>query len=404
MPPSCTVSALAQQYRRPRSLHFQPWYAKVPAMKCLHHLCSFLLLLALLPSPVRAANIPEELPLEAMIGQMIMVGFRGNGSADTHELRAVLEDIRTGRIGGVIFFDRDWQTKKRGKNITSVAQTTKLCTLLQKGAAIPLFIAVDQEGGRVQRLRPDHGFPATPTAWELGQGETKNTYKTAYSMGEGLRRIGINVNFAPVADIAVNPESPAIGALNRAFSADPKTASKHAAAFLQGLTEAGVIGSYKHFPGHGSAIDDSHHKLTDISATWSEQELTPYTTLPPNGPFMVMTGHLFHRGLDPQYPASLSHAVTTNLLRGKLGWQGVVITDDLEMEAINLFYPFEQRIQLAIDAGVDIILFGNNLQYHPEQGQRVYRAILSLVQNGKISPARITESWRRIRTLKQALR
>ena len=363
-----------------------------------------LLLLLLLPAPARAATLPETLPLEAMVGQMVLVGFRGNGSpTDAPELRVILEDIRSGRIGGVIFFDRDWQTKKRGRNITSTASLTRLCALLQKAAPVPLFIAVDQEGGRVQRLRPDHGFPATPSAGELGQGTPQNSRRVAHDMGEALRRIGINLNFAPVADVAVNPASPAIGALQRAFSANPAVAAKHAAAFMQGLTETGVIGSYKHFPGHGSALADSHHKLTDITDTWSEQELIPYRDLPADGPFMVMTGHLMHKGLDPRYPASLSRAVTTNILRNRLGWQGVVITDDLEMDAINLFYPFEERIGLAIGAGVDIILFGNNLQYHPEQGRRVHETILKLVRNGTIPPERIAESWRRIRALKTHL-
>ena len=373
-------------------------------MKILSQICCFLLLLAILPVPARAGSLPQTLPLDAMIGQMVMVGFRGNGSpADAPELRVTLEDIRSGRIGGVIFFDRDWQTKKRGRNITSTASLTTLCALLQKTAPVPLFIAVDQEGGRVQRLRPDHGFPATPSAGELGKSTPENSRHAAYAMGKSLRGIGINLNFAPVADVAVNSKSPAIGALQRAFSADPALAAKHAAAFMQGLTEAGVIGSYKHFPGHGSAVADSHHKLTDITDTWSEQELIPYADLPANGPFMIMTGHLMHRGLDPRYPASLSRSVTTDLLRNKFGWQGVVITDDLEMDAINLFYPFEERIRLAIEAGVDIILFGNNLQYHPEQGRRVHETILKLVRNGTIPPERIAESWHRIRALKEQL-
>ncbi|SBV97717.1 Glycosyl hydrolase, family 3 (fragment) [uncultured delta proteobacterium] len=379
-------------------------------MRILSFFCRILTVLALTALPANAAAkqpagaLPQSLPLEAMVGQMIMVGFRGDGaSPNVPEMRTVLEDIRAGRVGGVIFFDRDWQTKKRGRNVTSVAQVTKLCALLQAEAPIPLFIAVDQEGGRVQRLRPDHGFAATPTAWELGKQTPAETEKAAVTMGSALRRIGINVNFAPVADIAIHPESPAIGALGRAFSSEPAVAAEHAAAFMAGLTKTKIIGSYKHFPGHGSAVADSHHKLTDITATWREDELTLYKTLPPNGPFMVMTGHLMHTGFDARYPASLSEKITTGLLRNKLGWRGVVVTDDLEMEAINLFYPMEERIRLAINAGVDIILFGNNLQYHPEQGRRVHAAIMRLVASGAVSPARIAESWGRIRALKANL-
>lgn len=368
----------------------------------------FLCLLVFLVFCTQAAasgnRIPDTLSLDGMIGQMVMVGFRGDGTSPADpEMLALLEDIRFGRIGGVIYFDRDWQTKKRGRNITSVQQVRALSALLQKNAPIPLFIAVDQEGGRVQRLRKDHKFTPTPSAKDLGQKTPQETRKTALAMGTALRAVGVNVNFAPVADVAVHPESPAIGALDRAFSENAEKAADHAAAFMDGLNAAGIIGSYKHFPGHGSAVADSHHTLTDITATWSEDELALYKRLPPNGPFMVMTGHLMHAGLDSAYPASLSRNITTDILRGRLGWRGVVVTDDLEMDAIDLFYSLEERIRLAIEAGVDIILFGNNLRHQPEQGRRVHAAISSLVRNGAISPERIAESWTRIRALKAAI-
>lgn len=368
-------------------------------------LCLPVFFLLCSPAESKTAGMPETLGLDAMIGQMVMVGFRGDGTPPLGpELRGVLDDIRTGRIGGVIFFDRDWQTKKRGRNITATAQLAKLSALLQKNAPIPLFIAVDQEGGRVQRLRPEHGFPATPSASELGKDTFEQTRKAAATMGQSLMALGITVNFAPVADVAVRPDSPAIGALGRAFSGNAKDSAGHAKAFMDGLAQAGIIGSYKHFPGHGSAVADSHKKLTDITATWRDEELALYKTLPPNGPFMVMTGHLMHATFDPEYPASLSHAITTGLLREKLGWRGVVITDDLEMDAIDLFYSMDERIRLAINAGVDIILFGNNLRHHPEQGRRVHAAIRRLVDSGAVPPERIAESWLRIRELKTVMR
>lgn len=369
------------------------------------NLCLLAFFLLCSPAEAKTAGMPETLCLDAMIGQMVMVGFRGDG-APPHgpELRGVLEDIGAGRIGGVILFDRDWQTKKRGRNITATAQVAKLSALLQKNAPIPLFIAVDQEGGRVRRLRPEHGFPATPSASELGRDTFEQTREAAVTMGKSLRALGITVNFAPVADVAVRPDSPAIGALGRAFSGDPRASAGHAEAFMTGLTQTGIIGSYKHFPGHGSAVADSHKKLTDITATWRNEELTLYKALSPNGPFMVMTGHLMHSGFDPEYPASLSRVITTGLLREKIGWRGVVITDDLEMDAIDLFYSMDERIRLAINAGVDIILFGNNLRHHPEQGRRVHAAIRRLVDNGTVTPERIAESWSRIRELKAFMR
>lgn len=347
--------------------------------------------------------VPAALSLDAMIGQMVMTGFRGDGTVNTPEMHIILEDIRAGRIGGVILFDRDWKSKKRGRNIASIAQTAKLSARLQREAPIPLFIAVDQEGGRVQRLRPEHGFPAAPKAEELGRNSPESTRETAFALGSALRKLGINVNFAPVADVAVNPEGPAIGAPGRAFSSDPAVAAAHAAAFARGLAQARVASSYKHFPGHGSSAADSHHSLADITATWSEAELLPYKNPPRGIPLMVMTGHLMHKKLDPDYPASLSHAVTTGLLREKLGWDGVVVTDDLEMDAIDLHYPMEERIRLAIGAGADIVLFGNNLKHHPEQGRRVHAIIKKLVASGQIPPGRIARSWARIRALKEKI-
>lgn len=362
--------------------------------------------LCILPVPARAkpAKLPQTLSLDAMIGQMIMVGFRGTGTLpDTPEIHSLLEDVRTGRIGGVILFDRDWESGKRGRNIVSVAQVARLTALLQKNAAIPLFIAVDQEGGRVRRLQPKHGFMDTPSARDMGRLAPERTLETARNMGSALRKVGINVNFAPVADVAVNPDSPAIGGIGRAFSADADVTAAHAASFAQGLAETGVIGAYKHFPGHGSAGADPHYKLTDITATWNERELTPYTEkyLKMDAPVMVMTGHLLHRKLDPDLPSSLSRKVTTGLLRERLGWRGVTITDDLEMGAIDSFHTMEERILLAIDAGADIILFGNNIHHHPEQGRRVHAIITAMVASGRVKPERIAESWQRIRMLKE---
>lgn len=363
------------------------------------------LLVCSVACPLRAAafSLPETLPLDAMIGQMVMVGFRGTGDSGSAEMRAVLEDVAAGRIGGVIYFERDWQTKKHGRNIRTLKQTAKLSALLQKASPLPLFIAVDQEGGRVQRLNKTHTFPETPSAREMGEKTPEESRKTAATLGRNLKNIGINVNFAPVADIAINPSGPAIGALGRAFASTPEKAAAHAGAFMHGLTREGVIGCYKHFPGHGSSLADSHNNPTDITATWREEELLPYMDLPGDAPFMVMTGHLMQRKLDPERPASLSRNITTGLLRENLGWRGVVITDDLEMDAIALLYPEKERVRLAIDAGADIILFGNNLKHHPEQGRKIFAIIRTLVKEGSIPQERIAESWARIRALKARL-
>ena len=170
------------------------------------------------------------------------------------------------------------------------------------------------------------------------------------------------------------------------------------------LNDAGIVAVFKHFPGHGSARADSHKGVTDISATWSERELSPYrSALGRPGQRMVMTGHLFHAGLDPAFPASLSPSVINGLLRGRLGYDGVVVTDDLQMDAIAAEYTLEEVVLRAIGAGADILLFGNNLEYDPAIVAKVQAVIVRAVEDGTISRARLEASWRRILKLKQQM-
>lgn len=191
----------------------------------------------------------------------------------------------------------------------------------------------------------------------------------------------------------VYPASPAIGRLGRSFSADPQAVAAHGAAFADGLNDAGIVAVFKHFPGHGSARADSHKGVTDISATWSERELSPYrSALGRPGQRMVMTGHLFHAGLDPAFPATLSPSVINGLLRGRLGYDGVVVTDDLQMDAIAAEYTLEEVVLRAIGAGADILLFGNNLEYDPAIVAKVQAVIVRAVEDGTISRARLEAS------------
>ena len=216
----------------------------------------------------------SESRLNKMIGQMIMTGFHGDGMGENAESFAAIEkQIKRGQVGGVILFDVDVsglvaqgmtipEAKKHifSSNIKSMDQVKQLNAHLQSLApdSVPLLIAVDQEGGNIQRLKPEHGFAPIPSAKELGMGDTETTYKIAYDLGMRLADLGINVDFAPVVDVNVNPESPAIGALARSFSSDPAIVTEHGRAFAAGLNDAGIISSDKHFPGHGSAGGDSH--------------------------------------------------------------------------------------------------------------------------------------------------
>ncbi len=341
--------------------------------------------------------------VEEMTGQMLLVGFKGQ---EPEECGAILEDIRTRHLGGVILFKRDARNARLPRNIRNAAQVKRLTAALRESPSEhPLFIAVDQEGGKVARFQPGDGFPAFPSAAELGRGTPDATRHTALGMGRMLRELGITLNFAPVLDVDVYPASPAIGLLGRSFSADPQAVAAHGAALADGLNSAGVVAAFKHFPGHGSAHADSHKGVTDISATWSERELSPYrSVLGRPGRHMVMTGHLFHAGLDPVFPATLSSSVINGLLRGRLGYDGVVVTDDLQMDAIAAEYTLEEVVLRAIGAGADILLFGNNLDYDPDIVAKVQAIVVRAVEDGKIPRSRLEASWGRIMKLKQGMR
>jgi len=354
-----------------------------------------LLLIFLFAVPAKADD------LDTMIGQMIMAGFRGY-TVDAHS--SIMKDIRERHLGGVILFDYDVEQGKRERNIKSPDQVLKLTTDLAAGAEIPLLIAVDQEGGRVQRLKSDQGFYESPSAKVLGTLPNGVVYSEARSVGKALLDVGFNLNFAPVADVDVNMESPAIGKIERSFSADPARVAECDRIFLDGMASQGIIGCLKHFPGHGSAGGDSHFGVTDVTDTWSEKELIPYKFLIQNGSAeVIMTAHIFNAKLDADYPATLSHKVITGLLRDKLGFGGVVITDDMNMKAITSQYGQEEAIRLAIEAGADILLFGNNLTYDPDVVKKAHATIRRLVDEGVIKRTRINTSYSRIMRLKEML-
>ncbi len=341
------------------------------------------------------------LSLEEKIGQMLMVGFRG---LEPDPALQVMDDIRNGRIGGVLLFDYDVALGSSERNIASPQQTKALIAGLQQASKIPLLVALDQEGGSVSRLKVRHGFPPTVRAAELGSGPVSRTRREAQKMAETMARLGFNINLAPVVDLDLNPENPVIGALGRSFSADPRVTAAHARAFVEAHRKEGIFCTLKHFPGHGSSDTDSHLGLTDVTQSWRRTELEPFARLIAEGMAdAVMTAHIFHAGLDPERPATLSPRVIGEILRGELGFEGVVFSDDMQMQAITDHYGIETAVLGAIEAEVDILIFGNNLVYDPLVAQKATELILRLVAEGRISEERIERSWRRISALKERL-
>ena len=333
---------------------------------------------------------------------MFIVGFRG---LELQDDSPIIQDIRKRHIGGVILFDYDTSLQSPVRNIQSPEQVKRLIASLQECASIPLFTAIDQEGGKVNRLKENFGFPPTVSAKYLGHvNQLAVTRKYAKTTAATLAELGVNLNFAPVVDLNINPSNPTIGKVERSFSDDPDIVTAHALEWLRAHYENNVFCTLKHFPGHGSARKDSHAGFVDITDVWSSQELIPYSNIIPTGQcVMVMTAHIFHAKLDPDLPATLSQSIITGILREKLQYDGLVISDDMQMKALSSHYSLERALQLAIEAGVDLFIFGNNLIYETDIATRATALIKQFVLNGSISQDRIQQSYQRICRLKERL-
>lgn len=366
------------------------------------HLFLLLLLISLTNYAWGQSGKKDIITLEEKIGQMLLVGFRGTKVADTNH---IVRDIEKYNLGGVILFDYDVPTKTYKRNIHSPAQLKQLIQELKQIANQPLFISVDQEGGKVARLKAERGFPGTVSSQYLGSlNNADSTRFYAKQMAMTLSQMGFNMNFAPVADLNVNPDNPIIGKLERSFSAEPEAVIKHASIFSKTFRSHGIVPVLKHFPGHGSSRDDSHLGVVDVTDTWSKEELIPYEKLiQKNQADVIMTAHIFNAKIDSSYPATLSKPTITGLLRDKLGFDGIVITDDLMMGAIRNEYGLKTTINKALNAGVDILAFANNSVYDPDIIPKAHIIIKELIKEGKISRNQIDESYKRITNLKQKL-
>ncbi len=342
-----------------------------------------------------------DLSLDEAIGEMLLVGFRGT---EVDEQNHIWRDIRDYHVGSVILFDYDAPTGTRGRNIRSAQQVKRLCSQLRE-ASPSLLIGIDQEGGNVSRLSPRYGFPRSLTAQKSAEKGYDTVRHYARLTAEMLRGLGINLNFAPVADVNVNPSCPVIGGMGRSFSADTIVVTKCCAIWMDEQRAQGVASCLKHFPGHGSAKGDTHKGLVDVTKTWKRYELAPYSELAGLKLDMVMTAHVINRQLDPSgLPASLSPRITS-YLRDSLYFSGVIVTDDLAMGAIANQYTLEQTVRMALDAGADLLCLSNNggNGYDPDIVPKVVKIIKNLVADGTVDPVRLHYSALRIRELKEGL-
>ena len=352
----------------------------------------FLLLLlniSILASPI------SDVQLKKMIGHMLIVGF--DDSSLTKESN-IIQQINKYELGGVILFDIFYTDRNKNKNISSPKQLQKLTKNLKELTHKNLLISVDQEGGKVARLKPKYGFKKFPSAKSVAQNSFLDAQNSYEDMATMLQKNGINCNFAPVVDLEINPRNKVIVGLERSFGATSLPITTYANILIDEQHKAGVLSVLKHFPGHGSSLGDSHLGFVDITDTWSEKELIPFAYfIDKKKVKMIMTAHVFNKHLDENYPATLSHNVNTKLLRQKMNYNGVVVSDDLQMKAISQHYSLKETVTLAINAGVDILLFGNQLG--TQDIDELVETIFVQVKNEQISMARIIESNVRIAKL-----
>ena len=338
--------------------------------------------------------------IESLLGKLIIAGFRGTDAPPSSPIAKFIQNYD---LAGVILYDVDTGLGNLGSlNIQSPEQVLKLTNQLQSYANDGLLISIDQEGGQVNRLQIEYGFPACPSWNSIGNQNDNNVTKDfAKTMAQNLQRHGINLNYAPVLDLDYG-ETSIISHAERCFSSDPKKVANHAQLFIDSLKKQGIISCGKHFPGQGSATDDTHKSYTDMSKTWTKKDVLPFDSVIQSGDLdMIMIAHTFDSKLDSEYPASMSKKIISDYLRDDLGFSGVIICDDPSMKAISDHYSLEETFEQMLNAGVDLFCLGNNLNYDPNYIPNCMKALRNIVSDGKVKKSRIHDAIQRIDVLKR---
>ena len=322
-------------------------------------------------------KIVESMSQTEKLGQMVMIGIQGTKVDDDS-----LYMLHQFHMGGVILFDRNMKSPEQVKQLTSDLQA-------QSNEKVPLFIGIDEEGGDVVRMAEKLTPPPSPK--EIGAtGDIEQAKTWAIKTAKSLKEMGINVNFAPVADVGSNDK--------RSYSTDANTVIDFVRAATKGYQQENIIYSLKHFPGIGKGKVDSHIDSSSIDVVKEvlmTEDILPFKTIidenEPND-YFILVSHLKYPALDEEYPASLSSKIMTDLLRNKLGYKGIIITDDMEMGAVANHNDFRSIGVNAVKAGADIVLVCHEYQHQ----QEVYLGLLDAVNSGEISQERIDESVKRI--------
>ncbi len=321
---------------------------------------------------------------------MIMAGFEGTTlTPETEDL------IRNHHVGGLILFSRNYENPEQLHTLIRDLQEVAAST----STGLPLFISVDQEGGRVARLTEP--FTKYPPLCCLGHAQSESlAYRFGQSLAAELVDVGINMDYAPVLDVHTNPENPIIG--DRAIASDPETVARLANSFIKGFKDKGMIPVGKHFPGHGDTHLDSHLDLPTVkrdAATLEAVELVPFRETISQGLEVIMTAHVIYTAWDAKNPATFSKVILQDILRQELGFQGVILSDDLEMKAVENYFPFDAFPRMGIEAGLDMFLICNSV----EKVRALHDQLIRDVDNGTIPTAPIQQSVERILHLKRNL-
>ncbi len=333
----------------------------------------------------------DQLSIDERIGQVLCFGWQGETEQESRSVnahaRALIEEMR---VGAVVLLGRNVDSRAPDRNRATLAE-------LQNLSRIPLFIAIDQEGGMVNRLRaPFHEFPGN-----MALGATRNpdlAYRQAQAQARELLALGINWNFAPVMDVNNNPDNPIIGV--RSYGADPELVAQMGVATIQGYQQAGLLACAKHFPGHGDTSVDSHLALPVIPGDrqrLGSVELVPFRAAISAGVGAIMSTHIVFPALDANRPATISHAILTGLLREELGYDGLVITDCLEMKAIADTIGTARGAVEALKAGADMVLIAHTLSVQ----RQAVRAIREALESGELPEERLNEAVTRVLRTKQ---